>query len=80
MSCPESEWVDFRYHHTEVLEAEIARQQERLELFFAQSLSGAFFMMIDEPIEWNDSTNKAEVLDYVCKHQRMTRVNQAMLD
>jgi hypothetical protein len=26
---------------------------DRLELFFSQSLDGFFFMMLDEPIAWN---------------------------
>ncbi|MHC4742194.1 MAG: PAS domain S-box protein, partial [Planctomycetota bacterium] len=31
-------------------EEELRRQEERLELFFSQSLDGFFFMMIDEPV------------------------------
>ncbi len=59
-------------------------QQERfaqlLEVFFSQSLSGFFFMMLDEPIVWNDSVDKEGALDYAFTHQRMTKVNQALLD
>ena len=39
----------------------------RLELFFSQSLDGFFFMMLDEPIEWNDQADKEAVLDYVVR-------------
>jgi diguanylate cyclase (GGDEF)-like protein/PAS domain S-box-containing protein len=53
--------------------------EERLELFFSQSLDGFFFMMLDEPVRWDDSVDKERVLDYVFSHQRMTRVNDAML-
>ena len=63
-----------------IREIELKREQERLEVFFSQALSGAFFMMFDEPIEWDDQTNKEEILDYVFCYLRMTRVNQAMLD
>ncbi|HST07943.1 MAG TPA: histidine kinase [Gemmatimonadaceae bacterium] len=55
-------------------------ENERLlELFFSQSLDGFFFMMLDEPVEWNDHVDKDEVLDYVFEHQRMTKVNSAIL-
>jgi len=50
-----------------------------LELFFSQSLEGFFFMMLDEPVEWGDDVNKDEVLDYVFDHQRMTKVNSAIV-
>ncbi|MFL5478291.1 MAG: histidine kinase, partial [Gemmatimonadaceae bacterium] len=55
-------------------------ENERLlELFFSQSLDGFFFMMLDEPVEWNDSVDKDEMLDYVFEHQRMTKTNSAIL-
>lgn len=50
-----------------------------LELFFSQSMDGFFFMMLDEPVEWNESVDKDRVLDYVFEHQRMTKVNSAIL-
>lgn len=55
-------------------------ENERLlELFFSQSLDGFFFMMLDEPVEWGDHVNKDEVIEYVFEHQRMTKVNSAIL-
>lgn len=55
-------------------------ENERLlELFFSQSLDGFFFMMLDEPVEWGEHVNKDEVLEYVFEHQRMTKVNSAIL-
>jgi signal transduction histidine kinase len=50
-----------------------------LERFFAQSMDGFFFMMLDEPVEWGDRVNKDAMLDYVFEHQRMTKVNSAIL-
>ena len=50
-----------------------------LELLFSQSLDGFFFMMLDEPVQWDDAADKARLLDYVFSHQRMTMVNDAML-
>ena len=52
---------------------------DRLELFFSQSLDGFFFMMLDEPVAWNDSIDKEKALDYIFEHQRVTKVNDAML-
>ncbi|HJP85737.1 MAG TPA: histidine kinase [Gemmatimonadaceae bacterium] len=55
-------------------------ENERLlELFFSQSLDGFFFMMLDDPVEWNDGVDKDKVLDYVFEHQRMTKLNSAIL-
>jgi PAS domain S-box-containing protein len=53
---------------------------DQLDLFFSQSLHGFFFMMLDKPIVWNETVDKEKTLDYVFTHQRITRVNQAMLD
>jgi formate hydrogenlyase transcriptional activator len=59
---------------------DMLRESEvRLELFFSQSLDGFFFMMLDEPVRWDDTVDKDQVLDYVFSHQRMTKVNDAML-
>ncbi|MDQ6769739.1 MAG: histidine kinase [Gemmatimonadota bacterium] len=53
--------------------------EQLLERFFAQSLDGFFFMMLDEPVEWGDHVDKDQVLDYVFEHQRMTKVNPAIV-
>jgi PAS domain S-box-containing protein len=50
-----------------------------LELLFAQSLDGFFFMILDEPIEWGPHVDQERLLDYVFDHQRVTLVNDAML-
>jgi PAS domain S-box-containing protein len=51
-----------------------------LELLFTQSLDGFFFMILDEPIEWNDQADKEQLLDYAFEHQRVVLVNDAMLN
>jgi signal transduction histidine kinase len=53
--------------------------EKLLERFFSQSLDGFFFMMLDEPVEWSERVNKDQVLDYVFEHQRMTKVNAAIV-
>ncbi len=63
----------------ERLNQELLDSKQRLEAFFVQSLDGFFFMMIDPPIRWDESTDRAAMLDYVFSHQRMVRVNAAML-
>ncbi|TVQ96017.1 MAG: PAS domain S-box protein [Desulfovibrionales bacterium] len=62
--------------------SELRENEARLTTFFSQSFSGFFFMMLDEPVAWNEATGeeKEHLLDYVMRHQRVTRVNQAMLD
>ena len=47
------------------------------ELFFTQSLDGFFIMVIDEPVAWNDTTDKDATLEYVFAHQRLTIANEA---
>ncbi len=66
---------------TERKNAETAQREgeKNLNLFFAQSLDGFFFMLLDEPVFWNDQVDKEKALDYVFAHQRVTRVNDAML-
>lgn len=59
--------------------AELTHNKELLELFFQKSHEGFFFMMLDNPVEWNENTDKEEALDYIFSHQRITKVNDAML-
>jgi PAS domain S-box-containing protein len=61
-------------------EKALKESKDRLELFFQQPLDGFFFMMLDQPVEWNDRIDKDKTLDYVFEHQRITKVNQAMLE
>ncbi|WP_404790478.1 PAS domain S-box protein [Altericista sp. CCNU0014] len=58
---------------------ESSSDRHRLEAFFSQSPDGFFFMMLDRPMHWDDSVDKEAALDYVFDHQRVTRVNAAML-
>jgi len=62
------------------LQIEVETNERLLDLFFRQSLDGFFFMMLDEPIRWDDSVDKDTLLDWVFDHHRITKVNQAMLD
>jgi PAS domain S-box-containing protein len=61
-------------------EEDIKESESLLEVFFTQSSEGFFFMMLDEPVEWNETTDKDKTLEYVFAHQRVTKVNDALLD
>jgi len=43
------------------VERELRKSFDQLELFFSQSLDGFCFMMLDQPVRWDDSVNKEEV-------------------
>ena len=59
-------------------EKALEESQRLLELFFAQSLDGFFFTMLDEPVRWDDSADKDALIEWLFEHQRVTRVNDAM--
>lgn len=61
-------------------EEALRSREAMLNLFFTQSINGFFFMMLDEPIRWDETTDKETTLDYIFNQQRMTRVNTALLD
>jgi PAS domain S-box-containing protein len=50
-----------------------------LEQFFDRGPYGFFFMMLEQPIVWHSSVDKEAALDYAFAHQRITKVNGAML-
>jgi len=63
-----------------LVEIALKVNEKRLDLFFTQSLDSFFFMMLDEPVEWNENVDKDKTLAYVFSHQRVTKVNDAMLE
>jgi PAS domain S-box-containing protein len=60
-------------------EESLRESQQQLELFFSQSLDGFFFMMLDKPVQWDDTVDQEKVLDYVFASGRVTKVNDALL-
>ncbi|MEG4406225.1 PAS domain S-box protein [Microcoleus sp. MON2_D5] len=60
-------------------EKALRESQEQLELFFSQSLDGFFFVMLDEPVHWDDTVDKKKVLDYVFANGRVTKANDALI-
>lgn len=63
-----------------VLQQQVEENAELLELLFRQSLDAFFFIMLDEPIRWDETTDKDAAIDYALHHQRFTKVNHALLD
>jgi PAS domain S-box-containing protein len=61
------------------VEEALRESQQQLELFFSQSLDGFFFMMLDEPVQWDDIFDKEKVLDYVFANGRVTKANDALI-
>ena len=61
-------------------ERRLQENERQLELFCSQSLEGFFFFMLDEPVFWQGASDKEALLDYVFAHQRITKVNQALLE
>jgi PAS domain S-box-containing protein len=59
--------------------AELVQANSQLNLFFSQSLDGFFFMMLDQPIRWDQTIDKDAAIEYAFAHQRMIRVNDAIL-
>ncbi|MEG5126662.1 PAS domain S-box protein [Microcoleus sp. ARI1-B5] len=57
----------------------LRESQQQLELFFSQSLDGFFFMMLEEPVRWDDTADKEKVLDYVFASGRVTKANDAFI-
>lgn len=72
--------VEEKVAEARLIDLELKNQVHLTNLLFDQPLLGIFFMMLDEPVFWNDETDKERVMDYVFDHHRITKVNQAMLN
>ncbi len=62
----------------QALEA-LRKSDERVQVFFNQSLDGFFFCQFDKPRPWKNAENKDEILADIIDTQRFTDVNDAML-
>lgn len=69
--------IEFKLEQTT---GKLRDSEKMLELFFNQSKEGFFFMMLDKPVKWDEKTKKDEVIDFVFSHQKITRINDAMLE
>lgn len=61
-------------------EVELDKANKILELFFSQSLEGAFFMMSPQPVAWSDEpTQQASALKLLNEYLRVSKVNDEIL-
>ncbi len=58
----------------------LRENQNRLQVFFDQSLDGFFFTIFESPKDWANSEDKEKVLEYIFNNERYTEVNDAMLE
>lgn len=72
--------VEAEIEKKHLINKELENQVYLTETLFNQPAAGIFYMMLDEPITWNDSIDKDKTMEYVFDHHRITKVNQAMLD
>lgn len=63
-----------------LLQQQVEENAELLELLFRQSLDAFFFMMLDEPLHWDETVDKDAAVEYAVHHQRFTKINYALLD
>ncbi|MTV47378.1 PAS domain S-box protein [Heliobacillus mobilis] len=63
--------------HKQTLTA-LQESEKKLEMFFSQSINAFFYIMTDEPIRWDDTIDKEEVLNYAMQHLRITKCNDAL--
>lgn len=60
-------------------QTELIENKKLLDMFFHEAQEGFFFMMNDQPVEWNQHVDKEKALDYLFENQKITKVNDAML-
>ena len=61
-------------------EEQLDARQRELNFFFENQMIGVFFMMLPEPQEWNEHTDKDAVVKYAFENQVITRCNKMILD
>lgn len=58
----------------------LSESKQYLDAFFSQSLDGIFIAKMSEPVKWDDSVNKQEILDVIFGDIRLTKVNQPLCE
>lgn len=59
-------------------EERLEENERLLDIYFTQSLSGKFFMMLNHPVKWTKE-NQDEALQEIYEGLRMNRINPAMV-
>mgnify|MGYP005849395471 CR=1 FL=1 len=69
--------MEAQVRHSEV---ELDKANKILELFFSQSLEGAFFMMSEQPVAWSDEpAQQAAALGLLSQSLRISKLNDEIL-
>jgi diguanylate cyclase len=55
------------------------KDKSLMDFYVSQSDTAYSIMMLDEPVDWNDTVDKDAVLDFVFTHDRVVLVNKAYL-
>ena len=58
---------------------ELEEIERRMELFFSNSLAGAFYSELQEPVSWQDFGEREELLDHILQSERVRKANSALL-
>lgn len=59
-------------------EERLEENERLLDIYFTQSLSGKFFMMLDHPVKWSQE-NQDSALKEIYHNLKMNRINPAMV-
>lgn len=60
-------------------EERLAENEMWLNIYFTQSLSAKFFMMLNTPVKWDNTIDRDQTLLHIFHNMRMNRVNPAMM-
>lgn len=58
---------------------ELEEIERRMELFFSNSLAGAFYSELQEPVSWQDFGEHEELLEHIMQSERVRKANPALL-
>lgn len=59
-------------------EERLEENERLLDIYFTQSLSGKFFMMLDHPVKWTQENQESALLE-IYHNLKMNRINPAMV-
>lgn len=76
----------FKIHNLKKINQQLLQQidqsketEARLKLVFEHSSDDLLLMILDHPIDWNNSIDKEKTLDYVFAHQKVMNINHSSL-
>lgn len=61
-------------------ETALKESEAKLNSLFTKSHSGIFFMMLEEPVDWEHCVDKDQLIEHILTTQRISKVNNTFLD